>query len=84
MLYESMYDDGIARTEGQVSPIKVGDPLDTSSGMGPINSEKHYKHVMGLIESAGPDGARLVTGGSRPKVRNSRRVTGCARPYSPM
>jgi acyl-CoA reductase-like NAD-dependent aldehyde dehydrogenase len=67
MLHESMYDDVIARIEEQVSAIKVGDPLDTSSGMGPINSEKHYKHVMGLIESAGPDGARLVTGGSRPE-----------------
>jgi len=66
MLHESLYDEVIERIEKQVSAIKVGDPLDHSSGMGPINSAKHYQHVMGLIESAKQEGARLVTGGSRP------------------
>jgi acyl-CoA reductase-like NAD-dependent aldehyde dehydrogenase len=67
MLHESIYDDVLARIEAQVSAIKVGDPLDKSSGMGPVNSEKHYKHVMGLIAAANEEGARLVTGGSRPE-----------------
>jgi betaine-aldehyde dehydrogenase len=67
MLHESIYDDVLARIEAQVSEIKVGDPLDKTSGMGPVNSEKHYKHVMGLIAAANQEGARLVTGGSRPE-----------------
>ena len=67
MLHESLYDDVLARIEAQVSAIKVGDPLDKSSGMGPVNSDKHYKHVMGLIAAANEEGARLVTGGSRPE-----------------
>jgi betaine-aldehyde dehydrogenase len=67
MLHESIHDEVLARIEAQVSAIKVGDPLDTSSGMGPVNSEKHYKHVMGLIDAANQEGARLVTGGSRPE-----------------
>jgi betaine-aldehyde dehydrogenase len=67
MLHESMYDEVIERIEKQVSAITVGDPLDHASGMGPVNSAKHYKHVMGLIESAKQEGARLITGGSRPE-----------------
>jgi betaine-aldehyde dehydrogenase len=67
MLHESLYDDVIARIEAQVSAIKVGDPLDTSSGMGPVNSAKHYRHVMRLIDAGVEEGARLVTGGSRPE-----------------
>ena len=67
MLHESIYDQVVEDIEAQVSAIKVGDPLDHNSGMGPVNSEKHYQHVTGLIESAKQEGARLVTGGSRPE-----------------
>ncbi len=31
-----------------------------------MNSEKHYQHVMGLIEAGKKEGARLITGGERP------------------
>lgn len=66
MLHESIYDDVIARIEAAVSAIRVGDPLDVNSGMGPVNSARHYQHVMNLIEAGKQEGARLVTGGSRP------------------
>jgi acyl-CoA reductase-like NAD-dependent aldehyde dehydrogenase len=67
MLHESIYDDVIARIEAAVSAIRVGDPLDVNSGMGPVNSARHYQHVMNLIEAGKQEGARLVTGGSRPE-----------------
>jgi betaine-aldehyde dehydrogenase len=67
MLHESIYDEVVAMIEAEVSAIKVGNPLDKSSGMGPVNSAKHYKHVMGLIEAGKQEGARLLTGGSRPE-----------------
>jgi acyl-CoA reductase-like NAD-dependent aldehyde dehydrogenase len=67
MLHESLHDEVLEKIEAAVSAIKVGDPLDYGSGMGPVNSEKHYQHVMGLIDSANQEGARLVTGGSRPE-----------------
>jgi betaine-aldehyde dehydrogenase len=66
MLHESIYDEVLAKVEAAVSAIKVGDPLDVNSGMGPVNSAKHYKHVMGLIAAGKAEGARLVTGGERP------------------
>jgi acyl-CoA reductase-like NAD-dependent aldehyde dehydrogenase len=67
MLHESIYDNVIARIEAAVSAIRVGDPLDVNSGMGPVNSARHYQHVMNLIEAGKQEGARLVTGGSRPE-----------------
>src|SRR3546814_981236 len=36
------------------------------SDMGPINSAGQYRKVMGYIESGNAEGARLLTGGSRP------------------
>ena len=73
MLHESIHDQVLEQIERAVSAIKVGDPLDTSSGMGPVNSARHYAHVMGLIEAGRAEGARLVTGGARPEGRQFER-----------
>lgn len=67
MVHESLYDAVIERVVERVGRIKVGDPLDTASEMGPINSEGHYRHVVALIESAREQGAKLLTGGERPE-----------------
>jgi len=67
MLHESLYDDVVERVVAKISAIKLGDPLDHSSGMGPVNSAGHYKHVMSFIESSEKDGATLLTGGKRPE-----------------
>jgi len=66
MLHESIYDEVVERIAEQVRAIKQGDPLDPKSEMGPVNSEPHFKRIMGIIESAKQEGATLVTGGSRP------------------
>jgi len=68
MLHESLYEEVIALIEADVSRISVGDPLDVNSGMGPVNSAKHYQHVMGLIDSGLREGARVVAGGAAAEV----------------
>jgi aldehyde dehydrogenase (NAD+) len=46
--------------------IKVGDPLDVSTVMGPIISESSVERILGMIDAAvDKDGARLVLGGKR-------------------
>ena len=67
MVHESLYDAVIERVVERVGRIKVGDPMDTASEMGPVNSEGHYRHVVALIESAREQGAKLLTGGERPE-----------------
>jgi betaine-aldehyde dehydrogenase len=66
-LHDSIYDEVLAEIRERVEAIRLGDPLDESSGMGPINSKAQYEKVGYYIEAGKEDGARLVTGGSRPE-----------------
>jgi acyl-CoA reductase-like NAD-dependent aldehyde dehydrogenase len=73
LLHESLYDDVVARIVAAVSAIRVGDALDPASQMGPVNSAAHLQRIMGFIEAAKQDGARLLTGGRRPPGEAFRR-----------
>ncbi|MBM4198002.1 MAG: aldehyde dehydrogenase family protein, partial [Gammaproteobacteria bacterium] len=66
LLHESLHDAVVERIVAQVSAIRLGDPLDPASQMGPVNSAGHYQRVLGFVESARTDGAKLLTGGKRP------------------
>ena len=66
MLHESMYDDVVERIRAKVTSIRVGDPLDPASGMGPVNSEPHYRRILDIIASAKEQGATVIGGGDRP------------------
>jgi len=48
--------------------IKVGDPADASSQLGPLVSQEQYERVTGYIEEGRRGGARLALGGGRPQV----------------
>ena len=67
LLHESIYEPVIQALEQRLPSLKIGDPRDPSSEMGPVNNEKHHRHVVGLIQSAHAEGARLITGGERPQ-----------------
>ena len=65
-LHEDIYDAGVEWLRETVGAMRVGDPADPATQMGPINSEAQLQKVMGYIASAGEEGARLITGGDRP------------------
>ena len=46
--------------------IKLGDPLDRDTRMGPLVTAAHRDRVMGYIEQGKREGARLVLGGGKP------------------
>jgi acyl-CoA reductase-like NAD-dependent aldehyde dehydrogenase len=73
LLHESLHDEVVERVVAQVKGIRVGDPLDPASQMGPVNSAGHYHRVLGFVESAKAEGAKLLTGGSRPEGEAFRR-----------
>ena len=66
LLHESIHDEFLDRVIEKVSRIRVGDPLSEASQMGPVNSRRQYEKVLGYIDIAHADGARLVAGGKRP------------------
>ncbi len=46
--------------------IKLGDPLDRDTRMGPLVTAAHRDRVVGYIEEGRREGARLVLGGGKP------------------
>ncbi len=63
LVARSAYDEAVeiaARTAGE---LRVGDPWDSDTFMGPVAGKKQYDTVTGYIESGLSEGARLVAGG---------------------
>jgi acyl-CoA reductase-like NAD-dependent aldehyde dehydrogenase len=67
VLHESIHDVVVERVAARFAALKLGSPLDLTSEMGPVNSARHRDRIMALIDSARAEGARLVTGGGRPR-----------------
>lgn len=62
----SIYDEFMARIRERVTKIKVGDPMDPDTTMGPVVSKPQLMKVMGYIESGKKEGARCTIGGDQP------------------
>lgn len=66
-VHASMYEEVLERVVTAVAELKVGDPMNPSTDMGPLNSAAHRSRVGALIDEARRSGARLLTGGERPQ-----------------
>jgi len=49
-----------------VKQVRVGDPFEAATQMGPLAMERQLQRVRGYIETGKREGARLVLGGGRP------------------
>jgi acyl-CoA reductase-like NAD-dependent aldehyde dehydrogenase len=56
----------------KVKGLKVGDPMDKSTRMGPVVSKAQMETVLSYIEAGKQEGAQLVAGGGRAKVGNGK------------
>ena len=63
----SRHDEFVETLAGIFSQVKVGDPFDNETQMGPLAMARQRDRVESLIATGVPEGARLVTGGGRPK-----------------
>jgi betaine-aldehyde dehydrogenase len=66
LVHASRYDAVVEAVTARVAALRVGDPLDPSSDMGPVNSAAHYAKVQDFVATGIQQGARLTTGGQRP------------------
>ncbi|MBS0565390.1 MAG: betaine-aldehyde dehydrogenase [Proteobacteria bacterium] len=55
----------LARLKERTEAIRLGDPRDPDTQMGPLVSAAQLDKVLGYIEAGKREGARLVTGGHR-------------------
>jgi aminomuconate-semialdehyde/2-hydroxymuconate-6-semialdehyde dehydrogenase len=65
LVQRPVYDEFLARLVEGAEQWTAGNPLDPATKMGPLVSEEHLEKVMGYIDLAQDEGAKLLTGGHR-------------------
>lgn len=65
LIQETIYEEMIARVKAFTEYITVGDPFSEGIFAGPVVNEAALERILGMIERAKADGARLITGGNR-------------------
>lgn len=63
---ESRYEEIVDAVTAVAAGLKVGNPLDADTLIGPMASAQHRDRVLGYIEQGKASGARLTTGGGAP------------------
>ena len=61
----AMQDEFLARLTERTARLRIGDPLDAATQIGPLVSRAQMERVLGHIDRARRDGARLIAGGRR-------------------
>jgi aldehyde dehydrogenase (NAD+) len=65
LAHESIYDQVVERLASRAAAIRMGDPREPGTAMGPMVSEVQMKRVLDYIDIGVREGASLVTGGTR-------------------
>ena len=60
-----IYDRYVQMLQAMAGFIKVGDPLDPATTMGPVISEAAVQRILGMVNAGVSEGGRLVAGGAR-------------------
>ena len=63
----SRHDEFVEALAGTFSQVRVGDPFDPQTQMGPLAMDRQRDRVEGYIAKGIAEGATLATGGGRPK-----------------
>jgi aldehyde dehydrogenase (NAD+) len=64
-VHDDVYDVVVGKILEVLGSLRVGDPLDPSTFIGPVVTERAMTRILGVIERATSDGAQLLTGGER-------------------
>ena len=65
LVQRSIADEFIERFVERARRIRVGDPMDPATEVGPLAFEAHMQRVLSYVEVARADGAKVLTGGRR-------------------
>jgi acyl-CoA reductase-like NAD-dependent aldehyde dehydrogenase len=66
LLHERIADEFLEGFIGLARSIRLGNPLDPKTEMGPLTSEKQQKSVLNYVQIAHQEGGEILTGGKRP------------------
>lgn len=68
LVQRSSYDDFVAALVARTESIRLGDPAEPSTQMGPMISDRQRRKVLEYIEIGREEGARVVAGGVIPEL----------------
>jgi (Z)-2-((N-methylformamido)methylene)-5-hydroxybutyrolactone dehydrogenase len=63
---DAAHDELVERLAARARQIRLGDPLEAETEMGPVAFREHRDNVEARVQRAVSEGATLVTGGERP------------------
>jgi 5-carboxymethyl-2-hydroxymuconic-semialdehyde dehydrogenase len=67
LVQDALYERFVEGMAARAAAIRVGDPFDPSTELGPLIRSEHLGRVLGYIESARRDGAQVRAGGGPPE-----------------
>jgi aldehyde dehydrogenase (NAD+) len=66
VVHRDRHDAMVEALAARFAKVRVGDPLDPESEMGPLATSRQRERVLGYIEKGRAEGATLAVGGGRP------------------
>jgi acyl-CoA reductase-like NAD-dependent aldehyde dehydrogenase len=75
LIHEDIADEFMPRLLDITRSLRIGDPSDPSTQVGPVISDVHLDHVLSYIEIGKAEGAKLLVGGRR--IKNPEFKHGC-------
>lgn len=57
------YEEFLARFVEAAEALRIGDPMDPATEIGPLASETHFRKVCSYFDTLGTDGGKVLTGG---------------------
>ncbi|MGY2986830.1 aldehyde dehydrogenase (NAD+) [Bradyrhizobium sp. USDA 4508] len=65
LVQENAYDEVVERLVDRAEALRIGDPADRATALGPVISEKQMRSILDYVEIGKHEGALLATGGAR-------------------
>jgi aldehyde dehydrogenase (NAD+) len=66
LLHDAIHDEVLARVVQRAGEIRIGDPLDDASQMGPLATQAQMDNIVATVADAEANGATVMHGGRQP------------------
>jgi aldehyde dehydrogenase (NAD+) len=67
LVAQELHDELVARLVARANALRLGDPMDRATQMGPLAFQQQQDRVLGMLEAAYADGVEAAAGGGRPE-----------------
>jgi len=68
IVHRNIYDEFVEKLKIKTESIRIGNPSEKTTQLGPVVSQKQLERVLSYVEIGKRDGARLLTGGTQPII----------------